>query len=462
MKFSIKKFLALILAVLMIAFCFTGCDYQKETNDSNTIAVIIDGENYFMDEMKLYTYAAQEELEEAYLFYILYYYGGYDTFWASDWAEALEHATKSLYQTKLLVKWANQNNITLTAEEKEKVQKAAEEFKKHAWAAVKYAGASDALVEKYFTENAIANKVFEEFSKDVTVDETDAAYRRKKLEGMSIVALEEEPKETTAATTAATTEATEEATEEETEAETTEAGGEDVADTVEEDITAEETTAEETTEAETTATETTAAETTAAETTKEAVKYSEDEQKENREKAVADILEKFQKGMEIDKIVELYKGNKFVSVTKITSTEVTPKDGEAEEDDATYKTFAWKEMKTGDYKSCTYVGTEKKDVGYVLHMVDDDDAALRKTAAEADKIIKKMEKFSEVYEPIVKKVKEFHIYVNKLTSTIKYKGQIHDAKDGTETTTEAESTEAEETTAAETTEAEATTEAETK
>lgn len=468
----VRRILAFALALLLLAAPVMGCEqYQQESNDSNTVAVIIEGEKVMMDEAKLYTYAAQYKLEDDYVFYILYYYGGYDSFWKQDWTEALNEGMAELYQTKVLCNYAKANNITLTAEETAKIDDAINEYKGEANAAIIYSGASEELVKKYFTENALANKVYCELIKSVDTNFDKAEFTRKNVEGLSIIALTEEPDEETdeeeyydpedvdpgedpedvgdysgeeedfpgvddegnLLTTA----------EADAEAEgTTEAGGEGpidgdepmllgaAPDTDEMDgamVGAENESVSEEAPVETEAETEAETETETEEETTEKETYSEELQKEKREAALADVKERVEKGESLDDIVTSYRGDKFVTVSKLSSNTYAPTDKVEEGKEKTsYKQDAW-EMKTGDVITCSYEGEESSMISYVLRCISDDDADLRKEAEDEELSKRKVNLFNEKYAEIQKAVKEFHIYTDKVTSAIKYKGQIHDA-----------------------------------
>ena len=125
MKQNLKRALAIMLSALVIALAFTGCGSAA----GNTEAVVMNGQTIGMDEMKMYVYTIQDKIEATYA-WMLYYYGEtYDTFWKSDsgygstmWDQNITLAIEELVQTKVLVKYANENGITLTDDERARVQ----------------------------------------------------------------------------------------------------------------------------------------------------------------------------------------------------------------------------------------------------------------------------------------------------------------------------------------------------
>lgn len=423
MKYNLKRVLAFVLAMMLTLACFTGCQYADETKDSNTVAMIVDGENYYMDEFKLYTYLAQNELEDIYSIMILYYYGGYDTFWQQDWAEALSTATSKLYQTKALCKYAAENNITLSQEELDKVKETIASFKENQKKIVEYSGATDELIEKYFTENALANKVYMEMVKDVDKNFDEATFRRKKIEGVTVQALTEKPaEETTEDEEAEATEAEKTADDAEPQGEAAlgvaaaPAPGNEIDDT--ETVEAVSDDAESLDEGET--------EETVEEIDENA--YTEEEQEAARKEAMEDIEARLKAGEEISDIVSSYIGHERVSVTEIADGTITPEDAAEEGADITsYRQKAWT-MATGEIACEIYTDENVGDeMGYCLRSVNDDDPDLRKEAEDAELDTRQKKLFGEKYEPIAKKTKEFHIYEEKVVSAVKYKGQIHDS-----------------------------------
>ena len=78
-------------------------------------------------------------------------------------------------QVKVLVNYAKENNITLTADEKKSAEEIAAQFcaESEGKAILEETGATDDLISKIYEENAIATKVQQEFVKDVDTNVTE-------------------------------------------------------------------------------------------------------------------------------------------------------------------------------------------------------------------------------------------------------------------------------------------------
>lgn len=438
MKLYMKRITVFVIAVTMVLFAFTGCSYSAENGNGNTTAIIIDGQKYSIEEAKLYTYAGQYDIEANNSIYILYYYNAnYDTFWESNWGSALGSAVTIMNQTKLLVKYAKENGITLSEEEQAKVAKAIEDFKTGARSvAIRYSGASDELIERYFTENAIANKVYLELVKDVDTALDYETFRHKRVEGLSVKA-----NETVKTFEEEADEPAEEAEDEETgipeeeadlaedeasgEAEDeTEAEAEEETEAEAEEETEAEAEVEEETEAEAEEeTETEAGDETEEEpTTEEPI--SEEDQEKYRENALKQVKAHLELGETPDEIVELFAKDPYVTVSSLGTLNLASENAapEGEEPDE-YKELGWS-LKTGDIVTATYVAENGSTLGYALHCISDDDEEYRKSAEDAEMKDRKDKLFGEHYEEIVKNAGEFYLYTDRWSKYITYKGAI--------------------------------------
>ena len=421
MKRIIGKMLAIVLSCMMIAAVFAGCG----SAGSSTEAVVMNGETVTMDEMKIYAYTMQDKLEATYSWLIAYYGETYDNFWKGDsgygttmWEENVKLAIQQIVQTKVLVKYANENGITLTEEERARVQENIGKYHEIHATAAKYAGATDALIEKYYTENALANKAVMALQADVSTDFDYETFKRKRIVGISVTPKSTVPTETEAPT--------------ESPAETTE-----------------ETTAEGYTK--------TPLETTVAPTET----YSEDQKSTARSEALADIEKRLKNGEKPADIVEAYKDDATVTVASITEYAASSEDEVAEgEEKTSYKNYAWA-LSTGEVVTAEIANsnsTAATVIGYALRCENDDDPDYRKTAEDSELETRKTNMFQEKYQVLVEKVAGLHIYTDKIASAVSYKGQatVETTPAPTEATTAAPT---EETTAApeETTPAEETT-----
>lgn len=382
MKLNLRRALVILLSSLMIAAAFSGCGSSAGTSE----AVVLNGQTITMDEMKMYTYTLQDKIEVTYSWMIAYYGETYDAFWKGDsgdghsmWEENLNLAVQQAVQTKLLVKFAEENSITLDDAEKARVSETIGLYRKNHANAARYSGATDAMIEKYYTENAIANKAVLFLQKDVSTDFDYETFRRKRIVGISIT-----PKSTVPQTTEALTESP----------------------------------AETTTEALTK----TPLETTVAPTET----YAEEERKTAREEALKAIEERLKKGDKVDDIVADYKDDAKVTVAAITAFASSKADEVKEgEEKTSYKNYAWAlskgEVVTAEIANSN--STAATVIGYALRCEDDDDADYRKSAEDAELELRKTNMFQEKYAEIAKKVTGFHLYAEQIAAAISYKGQ---------------------------------------
>lgn len=174
----LKKSLALLLVAAMSVICFAGC-------------TIGDREIYFASKSRWHTVFKIGDMScsrDEYRMYLANYKNIYgkvydtdlwngeydtDTIEASIKSAALEHLTK-VYSLNL---FAQNNEITLTEQEMEKVEDAAKEYYDSLnRAEKKYTGASKKEVKEMYTRYALAEKVYKQLmgQVDETVSEDEA------------------------------------------------------------------------------------------------------------------------------------------------------------------------------------------------------------------------------------------------------------------------------------------------
>ena len=401
MKQNLKRALAIMLSALVIALAFTGCGSAS----GNTEAVAMNGQTYGMDEMKLYVYTLQDKIETTYAWMIYYYGETYDQFWKSDsgygstmWEENITLSIEQLVQTKVLLKYADENGITLTDDEKARVGQAVSAYRTNHTRAAQFASVTDAMIEKYYTENAIANKAVLALQEGVSTEFDYETFRRKRVAGVTVSSKTTVPQETEA-TTAAPPDAT------------------------------------------------TAANEKAATTAAPTETYSADDQKTNRAEALKEIEERLKKGETIDEIVEAYKDDAKVTVSAFSAFSASPEDKVEEgKEKTTYRNYAW-ELSTGETVTAEIENSSTGTIiGYALRCEDDDDAEYRKSAEDDELETRKTKQFQEKYAELVKKISGFHVYTDAIAAAVSYKGQT--TEETTAAPTEAPTTTAEETTAA--------------
>lgn len=391
MKSYLGKALAFVLSLSLLAVSFAGCHKNTETDDTNTVAAIFEGENIYMDEAKAYIYTTQYDNEVDYAFYIAYYYQGADKYWSSTesgvtlWEVNLTQAMQRIYQTKVLCKAAEAKGMTLTEEQQKKVDDTIDKYMEQEKVGLEYAGADKEMVTKLLTENALANAYYEELIKNVSTGFEEDETRRKKLEGVYIVAND------------STTEAVEAA--EKTES----------AESAAESETAE------------------GSEETEAATESKIVNYSDDEKAQNVAEAKEAIASRLQDGAAASDIVEEYKDNEKVSVSALPDEfEPTYKDAVEGDTFESAEQLAWS-LSTGEVGSAVFKDDATgEDATYVIYCSNDNDEDLSKTAEDNIMNDRRAELFAEEIQSLMRKYSEFHVFTEKV-GTVEYKGKVYES-----------------------------------
>ena len=193
MKRDLVKFSALVIALVLGISCLTGCGLRTGNSADENTAIVFEGEKIGADEAEFYIRVIQYETEASSASLIQAIYGDMTKFWANEsegktFAEyAKTDAISRLIQTKTLVKKAQDDKITLTADETAKVDAAVAKFKETYKDVIEATGADDAMVRKYVEENTIAKKVYLSMIADVDTSMDAAEMQRKSFEGVSIV-----------------------------------------------------------------------------------------------------------------------------------------------------------------------------------------------------------------------------------------------------------------------------------
>lgn len=225
MKINWKKYTAAAATVVLTAGLLGGCA-QININDSSAKVVATYGdEEIYLDEAKFMAKYNQYQME-AFYGSLMQMMGAqsYQDYWEMDpygTGSTMEDQAKTstmqqILQTRVLCDKAEADGITLTEEETAKVTEAVDAFMKNEQL-VEATGATQELAERIYTQNALANKVYESMVLDVDTNVNEDDFLRKTLEYIKIS--EKEDETTTEETTAAENE---QETEAETSAEETE------------------------------------------------------------------------------------------------------------------------------------------------------------------------------------------------------------------------------------------------
>ena len=351
MKKHFARGLAVLTVLVMALGVFAGCG---QTYDKDTTAAVFEKTPISADEAKLYVYATQSDIEENNLFLIMYSFNGsFEDFWAYAPDGAVPYselgkdsAIMRMLETKTLNAYAKDNNITLTAEDEEKLEAAFDSFKEKHERAIAKAGSSDEMIKTYLRENAIANRSYLEIISTVDktfTDEENEQNRRKLGEAISVYARPSYQES------------------DEEDAETIEVSEEDQAKRREEVV-------------------------------------NEVMTRLKAGEEPSDIVAFYQENA------------KDVNVSYLGEQTASSSDAieEGEEYDF-YAQFLW-EMKTDEYRIDEITSTSGLITAYALHCINDDDAEARKTAEENMIAQREDTLFRETYAELVKKHKKYHIY----------------------------------------------------
>ena len=368
MKNYFKKIAALLLAALLLAG-LSACVESGDGNDSQT-AVSFQGEKISAEEAKLYVYTTQYDTEKLSEVMIAMYYGSYESFWGLGYGEktyadyAVDNAIARLLQTKILVKKAKADGVSLDAEDEQKIQEALTSFREEYHKVIEKAGASDALTESFIRENALANKEYLELTKNIDTTFDDAAMRRVSGEGLSVYAKD------------SYTEKTDE-DDEDSEGET--------------------------------------------------IDIPEAEQDANREAAVMYFMDGFLEEIPVQDMIDDYEDAKFVTMVNVTPISASPENAVEEgKEMENYLQKMWT-MKTGDLEKFEITNSSGKKVDYILHCLNDDDPELRKQAEEEELASRRKTKFEEEYAKLAKKYKRYHVY-EKVVGNIKITEPLYESQ----------------------------------
>ena len=369
MKQHLRGITAALTALVLGLTVLSGCRSAVMAGDKATAAVL-QGEEYSLEEAKLYIYASQYMIEQDSEVIISYMYQSYDAFWEyeqngqSYYQMNYIEGLNKLFQTKRLVKKAAADGIALTDEEKQKVEDAIVKFKEEEKNVVAASGCSEELLRQFVTENAIAQKTYLAMIADVDTTFDEAEFRRKNVEGLYVTALTEKP--------AAEAESTAESSEET--AESTEAA--------------------------------------------EPETYTEEEQKAAREEAVTVIETRLKAGESVSDILASFEGSETVRVTSTGALTLSPEDAAEEGAEITsYRQLGWT-MSTDDVETFESTASTGSVTTYILRCVNDDDPDLRASAEKSELVSRKNKLFGERYQELLKQYPDYHVY-EEVVNTIK-------------------------------------------
>lgn len=436
----IMKYAAAALAAATAVSTLGGCEQLEKKAPEDTVAVSFGDTNIMLDEV---TYMIRS-MEYTYESYFGSNICGNDMgdgsgMTVGDYIKQM--SLSQLRQTLVLNEYAKKNGIELSDDQKAKVDEAIEKLQTESEDYLDAVGATDELIEKTYTENAIANLVYMDLVADVDTTVGDDEFLRKKIAYVKLTP--SELTETTAANEATTeVSSDEDSSEEASSIENTEVESESVSKDV--------TTSTEEASSEKASTEEASSENVSelsseasTEDSTEAETLSEEEQE--RQDAMNDaadkILKEFEEGNDAADFISDYQNDSHFTAT---NSEISI----SEDGTAVYNAAAWA-LATDE---CTVYKSDDGSI-YIIRCLDDNDEEARQSAIDSEIESRKTALFSEKYAEIQDDSSKFKVDEDVI-DTIRFTTPVYVAP-SEEETSESE-TSGEETSESETGEEEST------
>lgn len=415
----IMKYAAAALAAATAVSTLGGCEQLEKKAPEDTVAVSFGDTNIMLDEI---TYMIRS-MEYTYESYFGSNICGNDMgdgsgMTVGDYIKQM--SLSQLRQTLVLNEYAKKNGIELSDDQKAKVDEAIEKLQTESEDYLEAVGATDELIEKTYTENAIANLVYMDLVADVDTTVGDDEFLRKKIAYVKLT-----PSELTETTAAdgATTEVSsdEDSSEEASSIENTEAESESASKDV------------------TTSTEEASSE--KASTEAETLSEEEQERQDAMNDAADKILKEFEEGNDAADFISDYQNDGHFTAT---NSEISI----SEDGTAVYNASAWA-LATDE---CTVYRSDDGSI-YIIRCLDDNDEEARQSAIDSEIESRKTALFSEKYAEIQDDSSKFKVDEDVI-DTIRFTTPVYVAP-SEEETSESE-TSGEETSESETGEKEST------
>ena len=388
----IMKYAAAALAAATAVSTLGGCEQLEKKAPEDTVAVSFGDTNIMLDEV---TYMIRS-MEYTYESYFGSNICGNDMSDGSgmtvgDYIKQM--SLSQLRQTLVLNEYAKKNGIELSDDQKAKVDEAIEKLQTESEDYLEAVGATDELIEKTYTENAIANLVYMDLVADVDTTVGDDEFLRKKIAYVKLTP--SELTETTAADEATTEVSSDEDSSEEassiedTEAES-ESASKDVTTSTEEAssenastdaVSTEEASSENVSEL---SSEASTEDSTEVETLSE----EEQERQDAMNDAADKILKEFEEGNDAADFISDYQNDSHFTAT---NSEISI----SEDGTAVYNAAAWA-LATDE---CTVYRSDDGSI-YIIRCLDDNDEEARQSAIDSEIESRKTALFSEKYAEI--------------------------------------------------------------
>ena len=441
----IMKYAAAALVAATAVSTLGGCEQLEKKAPEDTVAVSFGDTNIMLDEV---TYMIRS-MEYTYESYFGSNICGNDMgdgsgMTVGDYIKQM--SLSQLRQTLVLNEYAKKNGIELSDDQKAKVDEAIEKLQTESEDYLDAVGATDELIEKTYTENAIANLVYMDLVADVDTTVGDDEFLRKKIAYVKLT-----PSELTETTAAdeATTEVSsdEDSSEEASSIENTEAESESASKDV--------TTSTEEASSEKASTEAVSTEEASSEnvselsseastedsTEVETLSEEEQERQDAMNDAADKILKEFEEGNDAADFISDYQNDSHFTAT---NSEISI----SEDGTAVYNAAAWA-LATDE---CTVYRSDDGSI-YIIRCLDENDEEARQSAIDSEIESRKTALFSEKYAEIQDDSSKFKVDEDVI-DTIRFTTPVYVAP-SEEETSESE-TSGEETSESETGEKEST------
>lgn len=436
----IMKYAAAALAAATAVSTLGGCEQLEKKAPEDTVAVSFGDTNIMLDEV---TYMIRS-MEYTYESYFGSNICGNDMgdgsgMTVGDYIKQM--SLSQLRQTLVLNEYAKKNGIELSDDQKAKVDEAIEKLQTESEDYLDAVGATDELIEKTYTENAIANLVYMDLVADVDTTVGDDEFLRKKIAYVKLTP--SELTETTAADEATTEVSSDEDSSEEassienTEAES-ESASKDVTTSTEEASSEKASTEEASSE---NVSELSSEASTEDSTEVETLSEEEQERQDAMNDAADKILKEFEEGNDAADFISDYQNDSHFTAT---NSEISI----SEDGTAVYNAAAWA-LATDE---CTVYRSDDGSI-YIIRCLDDNDEEARQSAIDSEIESRKTALFSEKYAEIQDDSSKFKVDEDVI-DTIRFTTPVYVAP-SEEETSESE-TSGEETSESETGEEEST------
>ena len=436
----IMKYAAAALAAATAVSTLGGCEQLEKKAPEDTVAVSFGDTNIMLDEVT-YMIRSMEYTYESYFGSNICSndMGDGSGMTVGDYIKQM--SLSQLRQTLVLNEYAKKNGIELSDDQKAKVDEAIEKLQTESEDYLDAVGATDELIEKTYTENAIANLVYMDLVVDVDTTVGDDEFLRKKIAYVKLTP--SELTETTAANEATTeVSSDEDSSEEASSIENTEVESESVSKDV--------TTSTEEASSEKASTEEASSEnvselsseaSTEDSTEAETLSEEEQERQDAMNDAVDKILKEFEEGNDAADFISDYQNDSHFTAT---NSEISI----SEDGTAVYNAAAWA-LATDE---CTVYKSDDGSI-YIIRCLDDNDEEARQSAIDSEIESRKTALFSEKYAEIQDDSSKFKVDEDVI-DTIRFTTPVYVAP-SEEETSESE-TSGEETSESETGEEEST------